>query len=131
MIAYRCVAILALGAAAATALLLPSQAAADSWVATKTLANGIPRNCGDAPWSDYAVEIRGVILTGTPTNPGQRDIPVRVNLQTLRPDGSGRVLVTPPTTGIVAQFDFAPGVGPRDIVYGRVNVECRWLLRPK
>jgi len=133
MVTLGCAAIPALVAAAATALLLPfCAAAADSnWIATKSLVHGVNRNCGDDPFSNYAIETRGMILTGTPTIPGPWDRPLRVDVRTLAPDGSGRVLMTPPQTGIVVQFDFSPGAGPRNIIYGRTNLECRWLLRPK
>jgi hypothetical protein len=105
--------------------------AADNWVATKSLANGIYRNCGDPPWSDYAIEVRGKIVTGMPTNPSQRDLPIRVDLRSLQPDGSGRVSFMPPNGVGPVQFDFEPGSGPRKITYGRVNIECRWLLQPR
>jgi hypothetical protein len=57
----------------------------------------------------------------------RRDLLFTVKLQSLNPDGSGRVILTPPTN-IQVQFDFEAGVGPRNIRYGRVNLECRWLL---
>jgi hypothetical protein len=57
----------------------------------------------------------------------RRDLLFTVKLQSLNPDGSARVILTPPTN-IQVQFDFEAGVGPRNIRYGRVNLECRWLL---
>lgn len=109
----------------------PPLRAADNWVAAKSLANGINRNCGDAPWSDYRIEIRGNVLIGAPTNPSQKDLPIRVDLQSLQPNGAGRVTFMPPSGIGPVQFDFEPGSGPRKITYGRVNLECRWLLQPK
>lgn len=130
MIACRLGVISAVGMVAAMAMAPPLRAA-DNWVATKSLANGINRNCGDAPWSDYRIEIRGNVLTGAPTNPSQKDLPIRVDLQSLQPNGSGRVTFMPPSGIGPVQFDFEPGSGPRKITYGRVNLECRWLLQPK
>jgi hypothetical protein len=130
MVAYRLGFNSAVGIFAAMAMTTSLQAA-DNWVATRSLVNGINRNCGDAPWSDYRIEIRGNILTGTPTNPSQRDLPIRVDLQSLQPDGSGRVTFMPPSGIGPVQFDFEPGSGPRKITYGRVNLECRFLLKPK
>ena len=107
MITYRLGAILVVGVAAAIAMLTPTEAA-DKWVASKSLANGVPRNCGDPPFSDYAIEVLDNILIATPTNPSRRDLPFRLDLKSLQPNGSGRISFMPPSGIGPVQFDLEP-----------------------
>ena len=150
MVTLGYAAIPALVTAAATALPLPfCAAAADrSWIATKSLVHGISRSCGDDPVSDYAMETRGMILTGTPTRPGPWDRPLRVDLRTLantltfttasrapnssftvsfdalQPDGSGRV-VAKDNKNRKFYVTLAPGSGARPFYLTYSYNACR------
>jgi hypothetical protein len=132
MVVYR---LWAMGAALVTvaaAMPTPATAADIKWVAAKSLANGVPARCGEAPWSNFTLVLRGNILTGTPTgSPNHKDFPIRVDFKSLEPDGSGSVIFMPPNGIGPAQYRIESGSGPRRIIHGRMNSECRYQLQPK
>jgi hypothetical protein len=100
-----------------------------SWTAANDLVNGSQRNCGNEPYSHYKIEVNGKRLVGTPVTT-TRGSPFVLDLRSLQPDGSGRVTAVDPNKKIPFSFDFAAGAGPRKILIGSNNMECRYLLTP-
>jgi hypothetical protein len=108
-------------------------AAADySWTASTTLVGGTNRNCGDATiFPRWNIEITGQTLKALPIGAGHPAFasPHTYNLSSLRPDGSGRVIVKS-QKGVTIHIDFEPGAGPRKYVLANQNVECRYQVAP-
>lgn len=102
------------------------------WRAFRTLLSGTHKLCGDEPFPDYDIEIRGKWLTGTPTG-GQRtaiDGNTYLDLSGLKSDGSGR-LSGKSKSNVVWYFDFDPGHGRRVIIVRSEQSECAYKLTPR
>lgn len=100
------------------------------WRAALTLVSGIPRNCGDGPYSNYSVKIVGLTFLANPENGESQFVrKVSLNLSALKSDGSGRVS-TPGTRGAIWHFDFDAGSGARKIHARSDSAECTYLWQP-
>jgi hypothetical protein len=108
-------------------------AAADySWTSATSLVAGANRNCGDATiFPRWEIEITGQTLKAVPIGGGHPSFtnPYTLDLSSLRPDGSGRVIFKN-AKGVTVHVDFEPGTGPRKYVWANQNVECRYLITP-
>jgi hypothetical protein len=98
------------------------------WTASFDLASGIHRNCGNPPWDNFNVEVRGKAFRAVPAQgDNQRLQTINLNLASLNPDGSGTLRGTN-SKGATFQYVFEAGSGPRRIWLGNQNNECRYLL---
>jgi hypothetical protein len=111
-------------------ILREQRSSAYRWTAATNLVGGVYRNCGDPPFSDYKFEVEGETLTGVPDQ-GKNLQSITLGLRSLKADGSGRITVKNPRTGVTVHFDFEAGIGPRKIRVGNDNNECRYLFEPK
>jgi hypothetical protein len=93
------------------------------WNAQVVVEKGVPRNCGDGPWI-WKIKMVGQSFIAT----GARDT-VILNLRSLLPDGSGRV-IGKSQKGIDYFWDFEAGTGPRKIHQSDSNTECGYRWTP-
>jgi hypothetical protein len=100
-----------------------------SWTSATNLVGGIYRNCGDPPFQNRKIVIRGDAFTATPDHEDQWNRVTTLNLKSLNSDGSGRISVKN-RLGVTRHFDFDPGQGPRVIRVGGDNAECRYIWKP-
>jgi hypothetical protein len=106
------------------------QAADYSWRASIDLAHGTHRNCGDGPYSNYKIEVTGNKLVGFPEQGESQYVrKITVDLDALKPDGSGRITRVN-SRGFKVYFDFDAGVGPRNFRWSSDNMECSYLYKP-
>lgn len=107
-----------------------SQSADASWFAAKVLESGVPRHCGDK-YTDFRMRISGMRFEAVPVD-GDSNLALttRLNIASLRPDGSGSITVTNPKNQAI-RFDFEAGTGPRTIRWANEVSSCRFAWVPK
>lgn len=105
-------------------------AADASWLSSKVLEGGSSANCGQG-YPDYRIEIKGTTFRSVPVGGATSEASsTTLNVNTLQPDGSGRVSVKN-KAGKTWNYDFEAGAGPRKVRYGNDFSACRYAWVPK
>jgi len=108
-----------------------AQAAATTvytWTAYPTLVSGSTRNCQDGfngRYPAFRIEVSGNRLTGTPVQGESANLfNIELDLSSLNPDGSGKVIGVQKDKNREFLYTFSPGQGPRSFTRRRTTVEC-------
>jgi hypothetical protein len=86
---------------------------------------------GDSNLADYTVKITGNQLEITPNAQWAKYQSFKVDLASLKADGSGVVMTPRSPRSKTWFFEFEAGHGARKIRWGSLGGMCRWVFIPK
>ena len=92
------------------------------WRAAITLTGGIPKTCGDEPYSKYNMKVDGKWLIGDPVNGASNGVnPIRLDIGSLKADGTGEISFKSRINGIPWTFRFMPRPSGQPLIFDVIN----------